>query len=71
MMDQFSLNDCLLLKAALLTHIKLLRDTLINEGICAGLGNENTINLSQELDQYIYLYQSCFHHCEHPENVEV
>ena len=61
-MDQFSLNDCLLLKAALLTHIKLLRDILINEGICEGLGNENTINLSQELDQYIYLYQSCFHY---------
>ena len=70
-MDQFSLSDRLLLKAALLTHIKLLRDTLINEGTCEGLGNEHTINLSQELDQYIYLYQTCFHHCDQPDKMEV
>ena len=63
-MDQFSLSDRELLKTALLTHIKSLRDILIYEGIYEGLGNESTINLSQELDQYIYLYQSSFHHCD-------
>jgi Spo0E like sporulation regulatory protein len=62
MMDQFSLSDRELLKTALLTHIKSLRDILIHEGTYEGLGNENTINLSQELDQYIYLYQSSFHY---------
>ena len=64
MMDQFSLSDRELLKTALLTHIKSLRDILIYEGTYEGLGNESTINLSQELDQYIYLYQSSFHHCD-------
>ena len=69
-MDQFSFSDRLLLKAALVTHIKMLRDTLIYEGTYGGLGNENTISLSQELDQYIYLYQTCFQHDDLQERVQ-
>ena len=70
MVDQFSISDRLLLKAALVTHIKMLRDTLIDEGTYGGLGNENTISLSQELDQYIYLYQTCFQHDDLQERVQ-
>ena len=69
-MDQFSFSDRLLLKAALVTHIKMLRDSLIYEGTCEGLGNEHTISLSQELDQYIYLYQTSFQHDDPQERLQ-
>ncbi len=47
-----------LLKTKLLQHIQLLREQLIITGIQEGLNNEKTIQLSQKLDEYIYLYQS-------------
>jgi hypothetical protein len=56
-MNRITLNELKLLKAALLSHIKQLRENMIQCGMKEGLSNEKTINLSQELDQYIYLYQ--------------
>ncbi|MBB6446232.1 aspartyl-phosphate phosphatase Spo0E family protein [Bacillus benzoevorans] len=52
-----SLNEILLLKQTLLIQIKLLGETMMDFGMKEGLTHEKTINLSQELDQYIYLYQ--------------
>jgi hypothetical protein len=57
MMSKISLNEILLLKQALLAKIKLLGETMIDFGMREGLTHEKTINLSQELDQYIFLYQ--------------
>jgi hypothetical protein len=57
MLSDISLNEILLLKQALLTTIKLLGETMIDFGMKEGLTHEKTINLSQELDQYISLYQ--------------
>jgi hypothetical protein len=56
-MSKISLNDILLLKQALLTKIKMLGEVMIDFGMKEGLTHEKTINLSQELDQYIILYQ--------------
>lgn len=57
MMSIISLNEIKLLKQALLTKIRILGETMIEHGMKEGLTNEKTINLSQELDQYIFLYQ--------------
>ncbi|WP_394232409.1 Spo0E family sporulation regulatory protein-aspartic acid phosphatase [Niallia oryzisoli] len=47
-----------LFKTKLLQHIQSLREQLVLTGLKEGLNNEKTIHLSQELDEYIYLYQS-------------
>ena len=52
------LNDRLMKKATLLNHINSLREQMIHTGLRDGLNNEKTISLSQQLDEYIYLYQS-------------
>jgi hypothetical protein len=56
-MKQLTPEDKLLIKTALLNYIRLLRERLIEEGLKEGLSSEKTILLSQELDEYIYLYQ--------------
>ncbi|MBB6446084.1 aspartyl-phosphate phosphatase Spo0E family protein [Bacillus benzoevorans] len=56
-MKQLTLEDKLLIMTSLLNYIQLLRDRLINEGLSEGLSSEKTVLLSQELDEYIYLYQ--------------
>lgn len=56
-MKQLTLEDKLLIMTALLNYIEVLQDKLIDEGMSAGLSSEKTILLSQELDEYIYLYQ--------------
>ncbi len=50
-------EDKLLIMTALLNYIQLLRERLVEEGLKEGLSSEKTILLSQELDEYIYLYQ--------------
>lgn len=50
-------EDKLLIMTALLNYIHLLRERLVEEGLKEGLSSEKTILLSQELDEYIYLYQ--------------
>jgi hypothetical protein len=62
-MKQLSLEDKLLIMTALLNYIQILRDRLINEGMREGLSSEKTILLSQELDEYIYLYQRFQQQC--------
>ena len=57
MVFEISLNEILLLKQLLLIKIKLLGDTMIDFGMRKGLTHDKTIKLSQELDQYIVLYQ--------------
>ena len=46
------------LKIILLHHIKSLREQMIMAGLQEGLDHESTLQLSQKLDEYIYLYQS-------------
>ena len=46
------------LKIILLYHIKSLREQMISTGLHEGLDHEKTIQLSQKLDEFIYLYQS-------------
>lgn len=57
MMTIISLKEIMLLKKALLSKINILGETMIEVGMKEGLTNEKTIHLSQELDQYILLYQ--------------
>ena len=56
-MKQLTSEDKILIKTALLNYIHFLREKLIEEGLKEGLSSEKTILLSQELDEYIYLYQ--------------
>ncbi len=56
-MKQLTSEDKLLIMTALLNYIQLLRERLVEEGLKEGLSSEKTILLSQELDEYIYLYQ--------------
>lgn len=62
-MKQLSLEDKLLIMTALLNNIQILRDRLIHEGMREGLSSEKTILLSQELDEYISLYQRFQQQC--------
>lgn len=54
----FALNNRPLMKSTLMQHIHSLREQLINTGVYEGLDHEKTIQLSQKLDEYIFLYQS-------------
>lgn len=45
-------------KRRLLLEIELLRRQLINEGMIKGLNHEDVIDVSQQLDKLIILYQS-------------
>lgn len=56
-MKQLSPEERLLMMKALLNYIQELRSRLIEEGLKEGLSSEKTLLLSQELDEYIYLYQ--------------
>lgn len=57
-MKQLTMNDRQLIGTALLNYIKLLKEQLIHIGISEGLSSEKTLSVSEELDKYIYLYQS-------------
>ncbi|WP_338469286.1 aspartyl-phosphate phosphatase Spo0E family protein [Niallia sp. XMNu-256] len=46
------------LKIILMHHIQSLREQLINTGMNEGINHEKTLQLSQQLDEFIYLYQS-------------
>jgi Spo0E like sporulation regulatory protein len=54
----FALNHRPLMVSTLMQHIHSLREQLIDTGVCEGLNHEKTIQLSQKLDEYIFLYQS-------------
>ncbi len=54
----FALNNRPLMKSTIMQHIHSLREQLIHTGVCEGLNHEKTIQLSQKLDEYIFLYQS-------------
>ena len=54
----FALNNRPLMVSTLMQHIHSLREQLIDTGVCEGLNHEKTIQLSQKLDEYIFLYQS-------------
>ena len=54
----FALNTRPLMKSTIMQHIHSLREQLIHTGVCEGLNHEKTIQLSQKLDEYIFLYQS-------------
>ena len=54
----FALNNRPLMKSTLMQHIHSLREQLIDAGVYEGLNHEKTIQLSQKLDEYIFLYQS-------------
>nr|WP_295970708.1 aspartyl-phosphate phosphatase Spo0E family protein [uncultured Bacillus sp.] len=56
-MKQLTLEDKMLIKTALFNYIQILRSRLIDEGMNEGLSSEKTLLISQELDEYIYLYQ--------------
>ena len=56
-MKKLSIEDKLLIMQSLYSYIQTLRERLIEEGLREGLSSEKTILLSQELDEYIYLYQ--------------
>lgn len=51
-------NDRPLMETILLQKIKSLREQLVQTGMLNGLNHEKTINISQKLDEYIFLYQS-------------
>lgn len=54
---KFALTDQPL-KIILLHHIHSLREQLIHAGMNEGLNHEKTLQLSQKLDEFIYLYQT-------------
>jgi hypothetical protein len=54
---KFTLTDRPL-KIILLHHIHSLREQLINAGMNEGFSHEKTLQLSQKLDEFIYLYQT-------------
>jgi hypothetical protein len=53
-----TMNNHPLMKSTLMQHIQSLREQLVHTGVCEGLDHEKTIQLSQKLDEFIFLYQS-------------